>query len=393
MREVVIVSAARTAIGSLGGTLSQTPATELGSLVIKEALNRVQLAPNQVDEVVLGNVLQAGQSQNPARQSAVKAGLSFEVPAWTLNMVCGSGMKTVTIAAQMIMTGQADTIVVGGMESMSLAPYMLLKARSGYRLGNDEIIDSTVHDGLTDAFSLQHMGITAENVAQKYAISREEQDQFALESQTKATTAIETGRFKDEIVPVVIPQKRGEPKVFEVDEHPRKGITLEKLAKLKPSFKDGGTVTAGNASGINDGAAALVVMAKEKAEKLGIKPLATIRGFDCAGVDPSYMGIGPVPAVQKTLKSVGLKIDELDLIEGNEAFAAQSLAVAKLLAFPDGRVNVNGGAIALGHPIGASGARILISLLYELQKRQGRYGLATLCVGGGQGVAIVVERC
>jgi acetyl-CoA C-acetyltransferase len=392
MRDVVIVSAVRTAIGTLGGALSQIPAAELGAAVIKEAQQRAHIELKQIDEVIIGNVLQAGQSQNPARQASIKAGIPVEVPAWTMNMVCGSGLQAIISGAQTIMTGQADIIVAGGMENMSLAPYLLPKARTGYRMGHGQIIDSMVHEGLTDAFGHIHMGITAENLAEQYNILREEQDQFALESQIKAQTAIEAGRFKDEIVPLVIPQKKGEPKIFDTDEYPRKGITIEALEKLKPAFKKDGTVTAGNASGICDGAAAMVIMAKEKAEELGLKPLAKIKSFGYAGVDPSIMGIGPVPAVEKALRAAHLQIEDLDLIEGNEAFAVQSLAVAKRLGFPKDKVNVNGGAIALGHPLGASGARILVTLLYELQKRQGRYGLATLCVGGGQGVALIVER-
>ncbi len=392
MRDVVIASAVRTAVGTFGGTISQVPASELGAIVVKEAIKRANIAPEQIDEVILGNVLTSGQGQNPARQASIKAGIPIEVPAYTLGMVCGSGLKTVITAMQTIMAGAAEVIVAGGMESMSMAPYVLPKARTGYRMGNDQIVDAMVFDGLTDAFNLYHMGVTAENLAEKYGISREEQDELALASQQKAVAAIESGRFKDEIVPVSIPQKKGEPKIFDTDEHPRKGTTLEALAKLSPAFKKGGTVTAGNASGINDGAAAFVVMAREKAEALGIKPLAVIKAGAYAGVDPALMGIGPVPAVKKALNSAGLKVSDLDVIEANEAFAAQALAVSRELAFPMEKVNVNGGAIALGHPIGASGARILVSLLYELQKRQGRYGLATLCVGGGMGVALVVER-
>ncbi len=392
MRDVVIVSAVRTAIGTFAGSISQVPASELGAVVLREAIKRANIAPEQVDEVILGNVLTSGQGQNPARQASIKAGIPIEVPAYTLGMVCGSGLKTVITAAQTIMAGAADVVIAGGMESMSIAPYLLPKARTGYRMGNDQIVDSMVFDGLTDAFNLYHMGVTAENLAEKYGISREEQDELALASQQKAVAAIESGRFKDEIVPVSIPQKKGEPKIFDTDEHPRKGTTMEALAKLSPAFKKGGTVTAGNASGINDGAAAFVVMAREKAEELGIKPLAVIKAGAYAGVDPAIMGIGPVPAVKKALNSAGLKVSDLDVIEANEAFAAQALAVSRELAFPMEKVNVNGGAIAIGHPIGASGARILVTLLYELQKRQGRYGLATLCVGGGMGVALVVER-
>ena len=392
MRDVIIASAVRTAVGAFSGGISQIPANELGAVVVKEAIKRANISADQVDEVLLGNVLQAGQSQNPARQAAIKAGIPIEVPAWTMNMLCGSGLLSVITAAQKIAAGAADILVAGGMESMSMAPYLLPKARTGYRMGNDQIIDSMVYDGLTDAFNLYHMGVTAENVAEKYGIGREEQDRFAAESQQKAVAAIEAGRFKDEIVPVLIPQRKGDPKVFDTDEHPRKGTTQEGLAKLSPAFKKGGSVTAGNSSGINDGAAAFVVMAKDKAEQLGIKPLVVIKGGGYAGVDPAIMGIGPVPAVKKALASAGLTVSDLDLIEANEAFAAQALAVGRELGFPPEKLNVNGGAIALGHPIGASGARILVTLLYEMQKRQSRYGLATLCVGGGQGVALAVER-
>ncbi|HWJ03290.1 MAG TPA: acetyl-CoA C-acetyltransferase [Verrucomicrobiae bacterium] len=392
MREVVIASAVRTAVGTFSGGLSQIPANELGAIAVKEALRRAKISPEQVDEVILGNVLQAGQSQNPARQSAIKAGIPIEVPAWTMNMLCGSGLLSVIYGMKNILAGEADIVVSGGMENMSLAPYLLPKARTGYRMGNDQIIDSMVYDGLTDAFNQYHMGVTAENVADKYGITREEQDEFSLESQNKAQFAIEQGRFKDEIVPVVIPQRKGEPKVFDTDEHPRKGTTLESLAKLSPAFKKGGTVTAGNASGINDGAAALVIMSREKAQELGIKPLAVIKAGAYAGVDPAIMGIGPVPAVKKVMAKSKLKVEDMDLIEANEAFAAQALAVGKELGIPRDKLNVNGGAIALGHPIGASGARILVSLIHELHKRQGKFGLATLCVGGGQGVALVVER-
>lgn len=392
MREFVIASAVRTAIGTLGGSISHMSASELGAIVVREALKRSGVAPEQVDEVILGNVLQAGQLQNPARQSSIKAGIPSSVTAWTMNMVCGSGLRTVIAAAQTIASGDADIIVAGGMESMSKAPYLLLKGRAGYRLGHDQVLDSTVCDGLTDAFNNYHMGNTAENVAEQFEISRGEQDEFAYESQIKTQAAIEAGMFKDEIVPIVIPQKKGDPKIFDTDEHPRKGTTLESLAKLKAAFKKDGTVTAGNASGINDGAAALVIMSKEKADELGIKPLATIESWGYAGVDPSVMGIGPVPAVEAALRKAHLTVEDIDLIEGNEAFAVQSLAVAQKLGFQKEKLNVNGGAIALGHPIGASGARILVSLLYELQRRNVRRGLATLCVGGGQGVALIVKR-
>jgi len=389
---IVLAGAVRTAIGNFNGTLSQLPASDLGAAVVKEALQRASLAPEHVDEVILGNVLQAGQGQNPARQAAVKAGIPIETPAWTMNMLCGSGLLSVVKAAETIRNGDADVIVAGGMENMSLSPYVLPKARTGYGMGNGQIIDTMVHDGLTDAFNQYHMGITAENLAEKYSISREEQDRFALASQHKACAAVEAGRFKDEIVPIQIPQRKGDPKIFDTDEYPRQGAAYEALAKLKPAFKKDGTVTAGNASGINDAAAAMVVMSEQKAASLGVTPLAVIKASGYAGVDPSIMGIGPVPAVRKALAKAGLSIADMDLIEANEAFAAQALSVGKELAFPMDLLNVNGGAIALGHPIGASGARILVTLLYELQKRQKNLGLATLCVGGGQGVALIAER-
>ncbi|KHO61066.1 acetyl-CoA acetyltransferase [Thermoanaerobacter sp. YS13] len=391
MREVVIVSGVRTAIGKFGGTLASIPVVDLGAIVIKEALKRANIAPEQVDEVLMGNVLQAGLGQNPARQSAVKASIPVEVPAATINMVCGSGLRTVAMASQAIMTGDAEIVVAGGMESMSRAPYLLNEARFGYKMNDGKIVDSMVYDGLTDVFNQYHMGITAENVAERYGITREEQDEFALRSQKLAEAAITSGRFNDEIVPVLIPQKKGDPIEFKVDEHYRPGTTLEALSKLKPAFKPDGTVTAGNASGINDGAAALVVMSKEKAKKLGITPLATIKSYAYAGVDPSVMGLGPIYSTRKALDKAGLKIEDIDLIEANEAFAAQALAVAKELNFDMDKVNVNGGAIALGHPIGASGARILVTLLYEMRKRGSHLGLATLCIGGGMGISMIVE--
>lgn len=336
--------------------------------------------------------MQAGLGQNPARQAEIKAGIPVEVPAMTVNMVCGSGLRAVTLAAQAVMLGDADIVVAGGMENMSRAPYVLNDARFGYRMNNGQLVDEMVYDGLTDVFNQYHMGITAENVAEKYNITREEQDEFAYRSQKLASEAISSGKFEDEIVPVTIPQKKGDPIEFKIDEHVRANTTIEALAKLKPAFKKDGTVTAGNASGINDAAAAVVVMSKEKAEELGIKPLATIKSFGYAGVDPSIMGIGPVYATRKALEKANLTVDDLDLIEANEAFAAQSLAVAKELKFNIDKVNVNGGAIALGHPIGASGCRILVTLLYEMQKRNSHTGLATLCIGGGMGIAMVVER-
>lgn len=392
MKEVVIASGVRTAVGKFGGTLLNVPAVDLGAVVIKEALKRANVKPEDVSEVIMGNVLQAGLGQNPARQAEIKAGIPVEVPAMTVNMVCGSGLRAVTLAAQAVMLGDADIVVAGGMENMSRAPYILNDARFGYRMNNGQLVDEMVYDGLTDVFNQYHMGITAENLAEKYGISREEQDEFAYRSQKLASEAISSGRFEDEIVPVIVPQKKGDPIEFKVDEHVRPNTTMEALAKLKPSFKKDGTVTAGNASGINDAAAAVVVMSKEKAEELGIKPLATIKSFGYAGVDPSIMGIGPVYATRKALEKANLTIDDMDLIEANEAFAAQSLAVAKELKFNMNKVNVNGGAIAIGHPIGASGCRILVTLLYEMQKRNSHTGLATLCIGGGMGIAMVVER-
>jgi acetyl-CoA C-acetyltransferase len=392
MREVVIASAVRTAIGSFGGALKDIPAVELGALVIKEALSRANVKPEQVDEVIMGNVLQAGLGQNPARQAMIKAGLSVHTPAMTMNMVCGSGLRAVSLACQMILAGDTDIIVAGGMENMSRSPYVLDTARWGQRMGNGAMTDVMINDGLWDAFNQYHMGITAENIASQWNISREEQDQFAANSQAKAEKAIKEGKFKDEIVPVVIPQRKGEPIVFETDEYPKFGTTATSLAKLKPAFKKDGTVTAGNASGINDGAAALVIMSAEKAAELGIKPLAKILSHGSRGVDPSVMGYGPVGASKAALERAGLTIKDLDLIESNEAFAAQSLSVARDLNFDMDKVNVNGGAIALGHPIGASGARILVTLLHEMQRREAKRGLATLCIGGGMGTSLIVER-
>lgn len=392
MREVVIAGAVRTAIGSFNGSLAGMSAVEVGTIVVKEALARAGVEPAAVDEVLIGNILQAGLGQNPARQCAVRAGIPVEVPAITVNKLCGSGLRCVSLAYQSIAGGFADIIVAGGIESMSQAPFLLTGARWGYRMGDGRLVDVMIHDGLTDIFNGYHMGITAENVAEKYGITREDQDLFALSSQNKAEKAIKSGRFKEEIVPVYIPQKKGEPKVFDTDEFPRFGTTLESLSKLKPAFKKDGTVTAGNASGINDGAAAMVVMSAEKAEELGVKPMARIVTYASAGVDPSIMGIGPVPATRKAFEKAGLTIKDIDLIEANEAFAAQSIAVARELEFDMEKVNVNGGAIALGHPIGASGARILVTLLHEMQKRGSRYGLATLCIGGGMGTSLIVER-
>lgn len=392
MRDVVIVSAVRTPVGSFCGALGQIPAAELGAVAVKEAIKRAGITPEQVDEVILGNVLQAGLGQNPARQASIKAGIPQEVPSWTLNKVCGSGLKTVVCAAQAIMTGDADIIVAGGMENMSLAPYVLQKARTGYRMGNDTLVDSMTNDGLTDAFNNYHMGITAENVAEQFNISREEQDRYAVTSQNRAEAAIVAGKFSEEIVPVTIPQRKGDPVVVSQDEFPRFGATYEGMAKLRPAFKKDGTVTAANASGINDGAAAIVVMAKEKAEELGLTPLATIKSWGSAGVDPKIMGTGPIPASRKALEKAGLTIEDIDVVEANEAFASQTLSVAKGLNLDPAKTNVNGGAIALGHPVGASGARILVSLLHEMKRSEARRGLATLCIGGGQGVALIVER-
>ena len=393
MKKVVIVSACRTAIGAFGGTLKDVPAAELGALVVKDAVSRAGIKPEQVDEVIFGNVLQAGLGQNVARQVTLKAGLPIETTAVTINIVCGSGLKSVAMAANQILAGESEIVVCGGTENMSAAPYAIPTARWGARMNNNKIVDVMVNDGLWDAFNQYHMGITAENVAEKYGITREMQDEFAVASQSKAEAAIKAGKFKDEIVPVVIHGKKGDT-VFDTDEHPKFGTTIEKVAKLKPAFKrDGGTVTAANASGINDSAAALVVMSKEKADELGIKPLATIVSYATGGVDPSIMGVGPVPAVTKAMARANMTVDDFDLIEANEAFAAQSLAVAQDLKFDMSKVNVNGGAIALGHPIGASGARILVTLLYEMQKREDAHtGLATLCIGGGQGQALIVKK-
>jgi acetyl-CoA C-acetyltransferase len=392
MREVVIVGAARTPIGSFGGSLASLSAVDLGVVAAKEAIKRAGIKPEMIDEVLVGNILSAGLGQNPARQVAIKSGLPETTPAMTVNKVCGSGLRTVTMAAQFIMLGDADVILAGGIESMSNAPYLMPKARWGHRMGDGKIVDYMIHDGLWDIFNDYHMGITAENIAEQWNITREEQDKFALESQQKAEKAIKEGKFKDEIVPVEVPQRKGDPVIVDTDEYPRFGTTLEKLAKLRPAFKKDGTVTAGNASGINDGAAMLVVMAKEKAEELGLKPLVTIKSYASAALDPKIMGYGPVPATKKALERAGMAVEDIDLVEANEAFAAQSLAVVKDLGLNPEKVNVNGGAIALGHPIGASGARILITLIYEMIKRDAKTGLATLCIGGGQGTAIIVER-
>ncbi|WCK54351.1 acetyl-CoA C-acetyltransferase [Aneurinibacillus sp. Ricciae_BoGa-3] len=390
-RDVVIVSAVRTAMGSFMGSLGNIPAVELGAIVIKEALNRAGVAGDQVDEVIMGNVLQAGTGQGPARQAAMKAGLPQEVSSMAINKLCGSGLKAVHLAAQAIAVGEADIVVAGGMENMSLAPYLLPKARTGFRMGDQTVQDSMLTDGLICAFNNYHMGITAENICEQYGLSREEQDEFAAWSQQKTEAAIKEGKFKDEIVPVQIPQRKGDPVIFDTDEFPRAGVTAGQLGKLKPAFKKDGSVTAGNASGINDGAAALVLMSRERAEAMGIKPMAVIKANASAGVDPKIMGIGPVPATKKALEKAGLSIEDIDLVEANEAFAAQSLAVGRDLGIPREKLNVNGGAIALGHPIGASGARILVTLLHEMKKQGLKRGLATLCIGGGQGVSTIVE--
>jgi acetyl-CoA C-acetyltransferase len=393
MATPVIVSATRTAIGTLGGALAQTPATKLGGIVVREAIRRANVDPAQVEEVILGHVLPAGLGLNPGRVSALDAGVPKEVPSFTVNKACGSGLKAVVLAAQAIQLGEADVIVAGGMESMSGAPYILKKARFGIRLGHDEILDSMVADGLTCPITFVHMGITAENIASKYGISREEQDEFSAESQQRTAAAQQAGKFKAEIVPVEIPAKKGETIKFQTDEHPRGDTTAQRLAALRPAFKkDGGCVTAGNASGINDGAAAVVVMSEQKAKELRLTPLAKIRAYAAAGVDPSIMGMGPWPASEKALQRAGLRREEIDLWELNEAFAAQSLGVLHELRIPKNRVNVNGGAIALGHPIGASGARVLVTLLHAMHDRDARLGAASLCIGGGQGITMIVER-
>jgi acetyl-CoA C-acetyltransferase len=392
MQKPVIVAATRTAIGTFGGTLSQIPAPELAAVAIREALRRAGNLPgDQVDEVILGNVLAAGLGLNPARVAYLKAGIPKEVPGYGINKACGSGLKAVALAAQSIAAGDAEIVVAGGMENMSAAPYLLTKARTGYRMGHDQIIDSMIADGLTCPITFTHMGITAENVASKYEIPRGEQDEFAIESQAKAAAAIKSGKFKEEIVAVEIPAKKGDPIKFDTDEHPRESAP-DKVAALKPAFKKDGTVTAASASGINDGAAALVIMSEEKAKKLGLPILASIRASASAGVDPAIMGMGPWPASEKALKKAGLRKEEIDLWELNEAFAAQSLGVLRELRIPKNRVNVNGGAIALGHPIGASGARVLVTLLHAMKDRDAKLGLASLCIGGGQGISMIVER-
>ncbi|QWV13820.1 acetyl-CoA C-acetyltransferase [Marinobacter adhaerens] len=392
MQGVVIVAATRTAIGSFQGALSDTSAVDLGATVIRSLLSSTSLNPELVDNVVMGQVLSAGCGQNPARQSAIKAGLPFTTPAMTLNKLCGSGLESVNLAAQAIQCKEADVVVAGGMESMSQSPYLLGKARSGLRMGHSQIEDSMLTDGLIDAFNHYHMGVTAENLAEKYQITREQQDAFAVISQLKGSEAVASGRFKDEITPVEIPQRKGSPLKFDTDEQPRGDVSSAGLSKLRPAFAKGGSVTAGNASSLNDGAAAVLLMSAEKATELGLTVLARIKSYASAAVDPSIMGIGPVPATRKCLAKVNWSVGDLDLIEANEAFAAQCLSVGKELGWESEKVNVNGGAIALGHPIGASGCRILVTLLYEMTRRDSKKGLATLCIGGGQGVAMALER-
>ena len=392
MREVVIVSAVRTPIGSFGGSLKDFSAVDLGAIAVKEAIKRAGIDPAIIEEVVFGNVLQGGLGQNVARQVAMAAGVPKEVPAMTINKVCGSGLRTVGLAAQIIKAGDADCVLAGGAESMSQSGYIMPAARWGARMGDAKMIDIMVHDGLTDAYNHYHMGITAENIVDQWGLTREDLDQFAAASQNKAEAAIKGGKFKDEIVPVEIPQRKGDPIIFDTDEYPKAGVTVDGIGKLKPAFKKEGAVTAANASGINDGGAAIIVMSKEKADELGLKYLCKVTSYASAGVDPSIMGIGPVPASKNALERANLSIADMDLIEANEAFAAQAVAVGKDLGIDPEKLNVNGGAIALGHPIGASGARILITLIHEMQKRESKYGLATLCIGGGMGTSMVIER-
>ena len=393
MREGVIVSAVRTPVGSFGGALKGVGAVKLGTIAAKEAIARAGIKNDDIEEVVFGCVLQGGQGQNVARQIAIHTGIPQEIPSLTVNKVCASGLRAVSLAAQIIKAGDADVILAGGTECMTDAPFVLPNARWGYRMGDGELVDLMIHDGLWEIFNGYHMGVTAENIAEQWKLTREEQDEFGLASQLKAEKAINDGAFKDEIIPVEIPQRKGDPKIFDTDEHPRFGSTAESVAKLKPAFKKDGTVTAGNASGINDGASAVIVMSAEKAKEMKIEPMAKIVSYASAGVDPKIMGTGPIPATRKALEKAGLKIEDMDLIEANEAFASQSLAVVKELGMEKimDRVNVNGGAIALGHPIGASGARILTTLLYAMKKRDAKRGLATLCIGGGMGAALIVE--
>jgi acetyl-CoA C-acetyltransferase len=393
MREVVIVSAVRTPLGAYGGQFKDVSAVMLGTAAVKEALKKANVKPEMVDELIFGNVLGAGLGQNVARQVSIHSGIPIEVPSFTVNKVCGSGLKAVALAAQAIIAGDAEIIVCGGTENMSAAPYLLKNARWGYRMGDGSVEDYMVKDGLTDVFNGYHMGITAENIVEQYNFTREQQDDFSVTSQNRAEAAITSGRFDDEIVAIEIPQRKGDPKVVDKDEFPKFGTTKESMAKLRPAFKKDGTVTAGSASGINDGAAALVVMSKEKCEALGLTPLVTIVSYASAGVDPKIMGTGPIPAVEKALAKGNMKVEDLDLIEANEAFAAQALSVCQTLGFDADKTNVNGGAIAIGHPIGASGARILVTLLHEMAKREdAKNGLATLCIGGGQGIALVVKK-
>ena len=392
MTDIVIVGAVRTAIGKFGGTLAKTPAPELGATVIKALLARAYLKPDQVSEVILGQVLTAGSGQNPARQALIKAGLPAAIPAMTINKVCGSGLKAVMLASQAVQCGDADIVIAGGQENMSAAPHVLPGARDGFRMGDAKLIDSMIVDGLWDVYNQYHMGTTAENVAKQYGISRAQQDEFAVASQNKAEAAQKAGKFKDEIVPVMIPQRKGDPVAFAADEFIKTGTTLESVSVLKPAFAKDGTVTAANASGINDGGAAVLVMDAARAQRLGLKPLAKIKAFAASGVDPSIMGMGPVPASKRCLEKAGWKPADLDLMEINEAFAAQACAVNKEMAWDTSRINVNGGAIALGHPIGASGCRVLVTLLYEMARRDAKKGLASLCIGGGMGVALAVER-
>jgi acetyl-CoA C-acetyltransferase len=392
MTDIVIVAAARTAVGKFGGTLAKTPASELGALVIADLLKRTGLSGDQISEVILGQVLQAGCGQNPARQAVIKSGLPQSVPAFTINKVCGSGLKAVMLAAQAIRDGDAEIVIAGGQENMSMSPHVVPNSRDGQRMGNWSMVDTMINDGLWDVYNQYHMGITAENVAKLYSVSRADQDALALGSQQKAAAAIESGRFKDEIVPVVLPQKKGDPIVFDTDEFVNRKTNAEALAGLRPAFDKAGTVTAGNASGINDGAAAVMVMSAAKAKELGLTPMARIASYASSGLDPAVMGMGPVPASRRALERAGWKPADLDLLEINEAFAAQACAVHKEMGWDTSKVNVNGGAIAIGHPIGASGCRILVSLLHEMQKRDAKKGIASLCIGGGMGVALTVER-
>ena len=392
MTDVVIVSAARTPVGSFGGTLKDTSAVTMGEIAVKEVLKRINLKPEMVDELVFGCVLQGGLGQNIARQVCLKAGLPIEVPAFTINKVCGSGLRAVSLGAQIIKAEDADIVVCGGTESMSQAPFIVPSGRWGQKMGDGKYVDLMIKDGLSDFFYGHHMGVTAENVATEWGISREDMDALAVQSQKRAAAAIQEGKFKNEIVPIAVPQKKGDPIIFDTDEYPKPGTNIEKVSKLSPAFTKDGTVTAANASGINDGAAAFVLMSRKKAEELGLKPLCKIRSYASAGVDPRVMGTGPIPACRSALEKAKLKVKDLDLIEANEAFAAQALAVSRTLGFDNEITNVNGGAIALGHPIGASGGRILCTLIYEMQKRDSKYGLATLCIGGGMGIAMVVER-